>query len=722
MPSKREYDLVSDDGCDTRIPLHNEDAFQHGIHFKAKFVGSMDVPRPSSRVEIVAAMRRIRYEFKAKAIKKKKVNVIISVDGVRVNLRKKKKKISGQSSTSDKYNLMQHPIYRIFYVSHDSQDLKIWSYIARDGSTNIFKCNVFKANKKEQAMRIVRSIGQAFEVCHKLSIQHVQIPESASKQELDSAHSLDTEKRSAKSKEFDEREEKNRESMVESSSSSSARGRATPPNVLALRQAQQLLYQMGAAKSPTSAASNQIGGTTISSPISPSSLLDDAVPDTQMPLTSHHQLQLLRQQVEHHQQQTQVAIAQVQLLKDQLSAETSARIEAQARAHQLLLHNRDLLDHMSQLLSRIQELEIARQSVHSSSTSGSREITPKQSQHNGSNSLVVPSMPVLPDPTTPQCGPVYLPRLMAIDRDGSFLLSPDSMPVGSLKTFETDSPDSGHREMSAENLAQNLVSNNGAYWPVENPCDRTLYSYGFSSPVKLRSPYGYEMTATISSNPFAGGDAEFEVNNFEQRASPKWKGFDEKVKTITSSPPHDAGGNKLELKLNLTPKIKPPPEFRNSNSPRLSSSSDDSNDVENNSVKERTCNVNSDSDYYSTHTGSSTKTNGVHSLGEELCFHDNRGVKTMSKTIYHFKYHYNDLGTEDFSKQDFLDDEGDEEENSQPVARESHSYHGNREYSYSDEENTYEEEEDICLTKPPSPPPPPRRLEMALEDYDNYGQ
>ncbi|WAR31750.1 CAPON-like protein [Mya arenaria] len=36
MPSKKEYDLVSDDGYDSRIPLHNEDAFQHGISFQAK--------------------------------------------------------------------------------------------------------------------------------------------------------------------------------------------------------------------------------------------------------------------------------------------------------------------------------------------------------------------------------------------------------------------------------------------------------------------------------------------------------------------------------------------------------------------------------------------------------------------------------------------------------------------------------------------------------------
>jgi len=36
MPSKKEYDLVSDDGYDSRIPVHNEDAFQHGIAFQAK--------------------------------------------------------------------------------------------------------------------------------------------------------------------------------------------------------------------------------------------------------------------------------------------------------------------------------------------------------------------------------------------------------------------------------------------------------------------------------------------------------------------------------------------------------------------------------------------------------------------------------------------------------------------------------------------------------------
>lgn len=44
MPAKTKYNLV-DDGHDLRIPLHNEEAFQHGINFEAKvsFVWYEDV-------------------------------------------------------------------------------------------------------------------------------------------------------------------------------------------------------------------------------------------------------------------------------------------------------------------------------------------------------------------------------------------------------------------------------------------------------------------------------------------------------------------------------------------------------------------------------------------------------------------------------------------------------------------------------------------------------
>lgn len=46
------------------------------------------------------------------------------------------------------------------------------------------------------------------------------------------------------------------------------------------------------------------------------------------------------------------------MLKDQLAAEAAARLEAQARVHQLLLQNKDMLQHVSLLVKQVQELEL----------------------------------------------------------------------------------------------------------------------------------------------------------------------------------------------------------------------------------------------------------------------------------------------------------------------------------------------------------------------------
>ncbi|XP_028919766.1 carboxyl-terminal PDZ ligand of neuronal nitric oxide synthase protein-like isoform X2 [Ornithorhynchus anatinus] len=356
MPVKSRYNLV-DDACDSRVPLHNEEAFQHGIHFQAKYIGSLDVPRPNSRVEIVAAMRRIRYEFKAKNIKKRNVSIVVSVDGVKVILRKKPKRKEWGWDES-KMLVMHDPVYRIFYVSHDSQDLKIFSYIARDGANDAFRCNVFKSKKKSQAMRAVRTVGQAFEVCHKLSLQHaLQNADGQADGASDkSAEEPQSEGHRRKAGKLDPTEEAEGDSV------------SMCPVERSLLARLAALTESGVSSASVPAGSDRRGQDVENSSMCPSGsqqLLTPTSPCSSSssscllsPLLSRHCLQLLQHQLLQQQQQTQVAVAQVQLLKDQLAAETAARMEAQSRVRQLLLTNQDLLQHVTLLVKQLKELEV----------------------------------------------------------------------------------------------------------------------------------------------------------------------------------------------------------------------------------------------------------------------------------------------------------------------------------------------------------------------------
>uniref|UniRef100_UPI0035900990 carboxyl-terminal PDZ ligand of neuronal nitric oxide synthase protein isoform X5 n=1 Tax=Myxine glutinosa TaxID=7769 RepID=UPI0035900990 len=365
MPTRNKYNLVDHDDKDIKVPLHNDEAFQHGVCFQAKYIGSLDVPRPNSRVEIVAAMRRIRYEFKAKNIKKKKVDLAVSVEGVKVSLRKKNKKKEWVWD-ENKVLLMHDPIYRIFYVSHDSQDLKIFSFISRDGSSNAFHCNVFKAKRKSQAMRIVRTIGQAFDVCHKLSLQQARQEASAR----------------GSSSQRDEQPQRDATPVAVRDDPVGGEGANDSGNTAVPTQASS---QMPVTDSNNKLQHGEVAKTIDGVPQqSPGSPAAPTGPTAQVgPSSFHHHLELLQQQLQLQKQQSQSAAAQVRLLRTQLATEAAARSEAESREQQLLQQNRVLLVQLSVLVRRLRRVEVQ--------LTGSDEGFPQ-------SDLCLPS---LTDPTSP---------------------------------------------------------------------------------------------------------------------------------------------------------------------------------------------------------------------------------------------------------------------------------------------------------------------------------
>uniref|UniRef100_A0A1Q3FLJ3 Putative nitric oxide synthase-binding protein n=1 Tax=Culex tarsalis TaxID=7177 RepID=A0A1Q3FLJ3_CULTA len=314
MPSQ-PYDLVKDDQ-DIRVPLYPEQAFYgNGLTFQARLIGWQIVARPNSRSEIVQAMRRIRYECKMQNDKKKKIAFHISVDGVRVCLKRKKRKKKRQWNDNSELEILSHPIYRIFYVSHDSNDLKIFSYIARDGSSDVFKCCVFKTNKKSQAMRIVRTVGQAFEVCHKLSIQDI----GGNMDEHSETSNCDFSEHDRVSDKVSEDGDYKKDIAAEVTD----------------------LQQMNASVNLDSEILRQ------SKPSSQEQ--EKEFVSDKAPLSTSNEIVSLKEQLEQQQMQCRQIVAQLVLVREQLISETNARIEAQARNQQLLQQNRELLEHIASL-------------------------------------------------------------------------------------------------------------------------------------------------------------------------------------------------------------------------------------------------------------------------------------------------------------------------------------------------------------------------------------
>nr|XP_045609746.1 mucin-6-like isoform X1 [Procambarus clarkii] len=202
---------------------------------------------------------------------------------------------------------------------------------------------------ESQAMRIVRTVGQAFEVCHKISVKDTPpSPEPAEDEASEHGSDASTEKL--------------KKDLLDTESTQEDLVTLTPSDSINEESVEHLLQRPNKLEPLAPPVGSDIlskgGGETYTSPLSEPLPSGDSLPMAGTPLSVHHELQLLREQLEQQQQQTQAAVSQVHLLRDQLAAETAARLEAQARTHQLLVHNKELLEHIQALVLQVRDMEL----------------------------------------------------------------------------------------------------------------------------------------------------------------------------------------------------------------------------------------------------------------------------------------------------------------------------------------------------------------------------
>ncbi|XP_017762827.1 PREDICTED: capon-like protein [Eufriesea mexicana] len=196
--------------------------------------------------------------------------------------------------------------------------------------------------------RVVRTVGQAFEVCHKLSLNNATEERDRGEKEREREHS-----ENHRDVYEDQDEIPNEKSQPSPSSvhkdisllgdtEDSVPEQTTVPCLLRSHEVPATTASTSPIRqSPSGTVTSDCGGLLVGGELT----------------ALKHEIQLLRERLEQQSQQTRAAVAHARLLQDQLAAETAARVEAQARTHQLLMQNKELLEHISALVGHLREQE-----------------------------------------------------------------------------------------------------------------------------------------------------------------------------------------------------------------------------------------------------------------------------------------------------------------------------------------------------------------------------